>query len=82
MSEVEEAEPPRARLAVMTSPSRVTTVTPGCERIIPSASRALSATTVLASSEASRSEISDERTCELKAVSPAGTPAALCEPGS
>ena len=81
ISEVDDAEPPRARFAVITSPSRVTTVTLGWERIMPSASRALSATTVLDKSEARSSEISEERTCEVSAVSPAGTDVALCDPG-
>ena len=62
IKDVEDAEPPRARFAVMTSPSRVTTVKPGLERKILSASRALLTTTVEASSEANRSPISEERT--------------------
>ena len=60
--EVDEAEPPRARFAVITSPSRVTTVKPGLLRKIVSASRALSTTTVDPRSEASRSPISEDRT--------------------
>ena len=57
MSEREEAEPPRARCDANTSPSRVTTVTVLCWRKMPSASAALSATTVVDSSDVRSSEI-------------------------
>ena len=60
--DVEEVDPPRARLAVMTSPSRVTTVSPGFDRKIASASRALSTTTVDPRSEESKSLISEDLT--------------------
>ena len=60
MRDDEDLEPPRARTLVMTSPSRVTTVTDGCERRIASASLAFSATTV----EASSDEISSPMECE------------------
>ena len=62
MSEEEDADPPRAREAVMMSPSRVTTVTPRCWPKMFWASRGFSATTVCDSKVERRSEICDERT--------------------
>ena len=82
MRDEDEAEPPRARLDVMTSPSRVTTVTAGCWARMDSAPRALSATTVVDSNEASSSEISDERTWLRREVSPLGTWCEELPPGS
>ena len=82
MSEVEDAEPPRARLAVITSPSRVTTVSDGFARRTLSASRALSTTTVDERREISSSEISLDRTCAVSGVSPAGIDAADDDPAS
>ena len=72
ISEEEDLEPPRARSRVTTSPSRVTTVTDGFERRIASASRAESATTILASSDETRALIELERTCDAREVKPAG----------
>ena len=60
--DADDDDPPRARCEVMTSPSRVTTVTCGCWARIDSAPRALSATTVVARSEARSSVICVERT--------------------
>ena len=59
----------------MTSPSRVTTVTAWLLRRMDSASRALSATTVVARRDDRSSEISFERTCARSDVSPAGADA-------
>ena len=72
MRDDEDLEPPRARTLVMTSPSRVTTVTAGCERRIASASRAFSATTVDASSDEISSPMECERMWEERAFNPAG----------
>ena len=72
MSEDEDLEPPRALALVITSPSRVTTVTDGCERRIASASRAFSATTVEASKDEMRSPIECERIWEARAFNPDG----------
>ena len=78
----EDLEPPRARPREITSPSRVTTVTAGCERRIASAALAFSATTVEASRDEMRSPIELERICAESGVRPAGIfPFPLC-PGS
>ena len=70
INEDEDFEPPRARPREITSPSRVTTVTPGWDLRIASAALAFSATTVEASSEASRSPIVLERMCAESGVRP------------
>ena len=72
ISEAEDFEPPRARPRATTSPSRVTTVTDGCDRKIASASRAFSATTVDANKWARSSEIELERICDEIGLSPDG----------
>jgi hypothetical protein len=72
MRDDEDLEPPRARTFVITSPSRVTTVTDGCERRIASASLAFSATTVEARSDEIRSPTECERIWEESAFKPAG----------
>ena len=62
IKDVDDADPPRARFAVITSPSRVTTVKLGLEPRMLSASRTVLTTTVEASNEANKSPISEERT--------------------
>ncbi|CAB4720501.1 unannotated protein [freshwater metagenome] len=62
MRDDEDLEPPRAREPVTTSPSRVTTLTPGLARRIASASRAESATTIFASNEVISAPIEEDRT--------------------
>ena len=82
MSEREEAEPPRARCDANTSPSRVTTVTDLCWRKMPSASAALSATTVVDSSDVRSSEIWFERTWLSREFRPLGADVTDCWPDS
>ena len=72
ISDEEDLEPPRARPRETMSPSRVTTVTDGWDLKIASAAFALSATTVDARSEASKSPIEDERIWADSGLKPAG----------
>jgi hypothetical protein len=82
INDEEDFEPPRARPREITSPSRVTTVTPGCDRKIASAAFALSATTVDANSDEIRSPIEFERICADSGVRPDGILLLPAWPGS